>query len=888
MWWLALRSSLRAPGRLVLTSLAVAFPVAVLGSTLLFIDHAVQDMTAQSLGPVQVDMRALATSLDVDMGQVRTRLEAVPGVRSVDLYGAADVIVGARGASTRVTARLIAVDADYFAHHPWVTAHGDPSAGALLNGGITDIPGFANPRSITLELRGAEKPLGLEMPVAGTADVRLAANTWFAIPAGDVQGDVAATPRALVVDYNWFQKLLLPALRARYGGPSAVTNPGLSELPPASVENHVTIEPSAFPADPAAASAWSAAFRRLLERQAPGGILVADNDVEPLTEAAGDATNAKLIFFLIGIPGALVAAALGLAAASALAAAQRHEDDILRMRGASEGQLGALIVLQSLVAGIAGTAVGLAASAGVVTAVVGSPAWQGISPTRLLVILGVAVLLGSVNLAARLLALLRAGRAPSGSSRQPTVSSYRPLWLRARLDVVMVVLGVAILGINLISGGLRLPLLDTDHQNQTLALAFFVLLAPLALWLGTVLLAIRGWLGLLSSRAAPERARQLTSWSRTTVRWLGRRPGPTMVTLTLGSLAVAFATMVMTFTATYDSAKAADGRAAFGSDLRLEPATDKPTPLPQLVPGIASTTPVLYLPARAGSDRKTMAAIDPKTYPTTATTQPDLISGRGVAALAADPAAVVVSEEIERDFDLKLGDTLPVTIYPDDLDLADKLDLHVAGVFRSFPPDDPFSEMVISTHAITPPVPPADLYLARTTAEPAAVASRLNASTVAHEFSALSLQDVARQRQRSLTALSLGGLSRIEALAGALVAALGVGLLGAFTILERRREFALLRMIGATTRQLVRPPATEGAVAAIGSVVTGIPIGIGLAMLAVRVLGLFFTLPPPLVVVPIGSLLILAAMVLAASCVAIAAVLHRVSRIDVAPLLREP
>ncbi|MEO7351141.1 MAG: ABC transporter permease [Marmoricola sp.] len=888
MWRIALRSALRAPGRLVLTALAVAFPVAVLGSTLLFVEHAVQDMTSQSLTPVQVDMRALATSLDVDMSQVRTRLQGVPGVQSVDLYGAADVIVDAPGASTRLSARLIAVDHTYFEHHPWVTAHGDPSSGALLNGGLADAAGFASAKSISLELRGAQRPLGLEIPVAGTADVRLAANTWFAIPAGDVQGDVAVTPRALVVDYQWFAKNLLPELRARYGGPAAVTNPGLSELPPASVENHVTIKRSAIPADPAEASVASSAFRRLLERQAPGEILVADNDVEPLTEAAGDATNAKLIFFLIGIPGALVAAALGLAAASALAAAQRHEDDILRMRGASEGQLGTLIVLQSMVAGLVGIALGLTASVGVVSVAVGTSAWHGISTARLLVILGAALLLGSVNLSARLLALLRVGRGPSGASRATTSASYRPLWLRGRLDVVLVFLGLAILGVNLASGGLRLPLLDTDHQNQTLALAFFVLLAPLALWVGLVLLAIRGWLALLSRRSTPDRARQLTTWPRTAVRWLGRRPGRTMVTLTLGSLAVAFATMVMTFTATYQSAKAADARAAFGSDLRLEPATDRPTPLPQLGPGVASTTPVLYLPARAGSDRKTIAAVDPTTYSTTVTTQPELISGRGAPALAGDPKAVVVSEEIKRDFDLKLGDTLPVTIYPDDLDLTDKLDLHVAGVFRSFPPDDPFSEMVISIHAIQPPVPPADMFLAKTTNDPRVVASRLNGSDLAQAFTAMTLQDAARQRQRSLTALSLGGLSRIEALAGALVAAIGVGLLGAFTILERRREFAVLRMLGASTRQILRPPATEGTLAALGSVVTGIPIGVGLAILAVRVLGLFFTLPPPLVLVPTTSLLVLAAMVLAASGVAIAAVLHRVSRIDIAPLLREP
>jgi putative ABC transport system permease protein len=887
MWRLALRTTLRAPARLVLTMLAVAFPVAALGSTLLFVDHAVQHMTAQSLAPVQIDMRALATSLDVDMAAVRGRLETVSGVRTVDEYGAADVIVGAAGAPTRLSARLVAVQPEYFRHHRWVTAHGDLAAGALLNGGITGTAGFTHARSVSVELRGEAKPLGLVIPVAGSVDARNAASTWFAIPAGDVQGDIAVTPRVLVVDYPWFAKFVLPALRTQYGGPAAVTNPGLSELPPGSVEDHVTIERSAFPRDPAAAAAWSPAFRRLLERRAPDAILVADNDVERLTEAAGDATSAKLIFFLVGIPGALAAAALSLAAASALVAAQRHEDDILRMRGAGEGQLAGLAVRQSVVTGLGGTVLGLVASAGAVSAVIAAPAWQGIGTGHLLVLLGVAALLGTVILGARLLGLLRAGRRSATGQPRGSAAHYQPLWQRARLDVVLVGTGLGILVVNVLSGGLRLPLLDTDHQSQTLALSFFVLLAPLALWVGSVMLAVRGWQALLARRTTPDRDRPLSTWPRTTFRWLGRRPQRVVVTLMLGTLAVAFATMVLTFTDTYDAAKTDDAHAAFGSDLRLEPVTDLPTPLPGLGPDVVSTTPVRYVPARAGSDRKTLAAIDLATYASTVTTQPRILSGHGLDAFATDPNAVVVSEEVARDFDLKLHDTLPVTTFPDDLDLSRKVDLHVAGVFRSFPPDDPFAEMVISTAALETPLPAPDMYLARTRTEPGMVAARLRAAGIEKSYTVLTLDALARQRQRSLTTLSLGGLGRIEAFVGALVAAVGVGLLGAFTIIERRHELAVLRMLGATTRQVLRPPATEGMVATVGSLVTGIPIGVALAVLAVRVLGLFFTLPPPVVDIPTGSLLLLAGAVLTSSAAALLLVLRQLTRIDVAPLLRD-
>lgn len=55
----------------------------------------------------------------------------------------------------------------------------------------------------------------------------------------------------------------------------------------------------------------------------------------------------------------------------------------------------------------------------------------------------------------------------------------------------------------------------------------------------------------------------------------------------------------------------------------------------------------------------------------------------------------------------------------------------------------------------------------------------------------------------------------------------------------------------------------------LGSLVVGVPIGLGLSLLAVRILGLFFTLPPPLLSVPAGALSGLALLLVATSTVAL-------------------
>lgn len=890
MWWLVVRTVRSAPRRALLAAVAVAFPVAALSATLLFIDDSVHAMTTHALEPVQVEMRGLATSLTVDMAQVRQKLGVVPGVREVDLFGAADVVIGAPGAPGRITARLFAVDPAYLEHHPWVRASGDLRGGALLNGAVADVPGFAQATTISIELRGDTAPLGLSLPVAGRVDVR-EATTWFAIPAGDVQGDLAIVPRAILVDYATFERDILPALQNAFGGASAATNPGLSELPPASLEAHVSIDHQAYPSDPGVAAQWSATARRVLERQAPGDIVVADNTVERLTEAATDATDAKVIFFLLGIPGALVAAALGLAAASALAEAHRREDALLRLRGATDRQLVWLAVGQGLVAGVVGTIVGLAVAVAGVSLVIGHAAWRDIPADRLVFITVLAVAAGTITTAARLVPVMRADRSSSiAVERRAFKGGWRPTWLRARLDLVALIAGVAILGGNILSGGLQLTLTDPGRPSQALALAFYVLLAPVAIWLGAILVVVRLLLAALGRWSRPERPRPLTSWASTNLRWLGRRPARVAVALVLGALAVAFGAEVITFAATYHSAASADNLVAFGSDLRLTPATDRVEPLPSLGADVTSTTPIRFIPARAGSDRKTILAIDASSYSSTATAKPVIVSGGGVDALAQDPSGVLVAEEIAADFDVAVGDTLPVTVFPDDLDLSQKLDLTVVGVFRVFPPSDPISEMVVSSALLPPPVPPPDYYLARVAdgVDPDVAAAELSQGTAGGRFTVAAIADVARKQQRSLTALNLDGLSIIEAIAAGLIAAVGVGVLGAFLTLERRREFAIMHSVGGERRQILTGPALEGAVATLGSLLIGIPIGVALGALAVRILGLFFTLPPPLVSVSAGGLAVLAVFVLATSGIALAIAMRGITRMEVASVLREP
>ncbi len=127
---------------------------------------------------------------------------------------------------------------------------------------------------------------------------------------------------------------------------------------------------------------------------------------------------------------------------------------------------------------------------------------------------------------ARLLRLHRAGqRSEVVSERRLLEHGWAPVWLRGRLDLVAIGVGAAILLLNLLTGGLK----QTQVEGPPLALSFYVLLAPIALWLGLSLLAVRGLLVAFGRWASPRGARPLASWPQAVLRWLGRRPARTAV-----------------------------------------------------------------------------------------------------------------------------------------------------------------------------------------------------------------------------------------------------------------------------------------------------------------------------------------------------------------------
>lgn len=208
------------------------------------------------------------------------------------------------------------------------------------------------------------------------------------------------------------------------------------------------------------------------------------------------------------------------------------------------------------------------------------------------------------------------------------------------------------------------------------------------------------------------------------------------------------------------------------------------------------------------------------------------------------------------------------------------------------PPVAPGATATATAPAAASPgaLPPPDYYLARVSPGHTvghAAARLISAAGTSAGRTGQTFKDALAKDQSTLTTLDLTGLSRIEIAGTLTITALGIALLGAFLILERRREYAVLRSLGATTRQVLVPPAIEGLTTVAAALALGLPIGLGMTTITTRILTPLFTLSPPLIRVAPASIAGLAGLVTLASGLSLTGSLVVVARLRTVSALRE-
>jgi putative ABC transport system permease protein len=559
-----------------------------------------------------------------------------------------------------------------------------------------------------------------------------------------------------------------------------------------------------------------------------------------------------------------------------------------------------IVATTSAVVGVVGSIIGLVAGAVTTAALFGTQLFAA-SNWRLW---GSAVLwcllagllisgLSSILPARRMLR-----REITGEQHVAQRARSKPLWARMYLDVAALVAAVVVYKITQVNG--FHPVLNAEG-NPTLSLSFYTLLAPMLFWIGAVLVLVRlgaallrrytsklGWLlrglfGEVGSYAALMSSRRAQAMSKAAV---------------IVALALSFGFSVALFSSTYTHQQEVDARLTLGADVRVATSTAHPqttafTSRLDTVPGAADATPFKTTVAYVGSEIEDIFGVNVAGMQKVTTFSDTFFrpysAQATLAKLASTPDGILISDEMANLYSIVPGNHVKISLFDRRTGSYRVSQFTVVGVALEFAtaPKDAF--LVVNLPALIKATndPTVNNFLVRATGDPATVARQIRTSLAADRVQTDSIASVRSSLATSLTSLNLSGLVRIEYIYTALIASAGLTVFLLALLADRRREFASMRALGATGRQLMAFVLSEGGLIGVTGLLVGTVIGVVQAIMLVQILTSIFDPPPSGPIPDYGILLLLAALSIVGMTVATSIGVGRLSTSRVSDALRE-
>ncbi|QIG48738.1 FtsX-like permease family protein [Nordella sp. HKS 07] len=838
----------------------IALTVALLAMLALFLIDAGASMTSRAVSAVPIDWQVQLVP-GADQEAIRMTLDQTMLVQAVHRVRYADVagFEASTGGTVQTTGpgQVIAPDDLYQRDFPlevrWLSGSRDgvliaQQTAANLHAGPGDI--------VTIKRIGLPS---VTVNVTGVVDLP-DADSLFQSVGLPPQAAPQAPPDNVIV--------LPQAAWEQTFAPQAKTRPDTVRL-----QLHIRLARDALPADPVSALTFVTGAARNLEAKVAGQALVADNLGSRLDAVREDARYASVLFLFLGVPGVALALVLTVAITSSGAARRRLEQALLRVRGATSATVLALSAAEAAVVTITGTMLGMAAAWGLWSLLAGAAIIPGVT----IPILSLVALTG---LAAGFIAYLYPAwrdmrRGTVSAARRTVELAGPPPWQRLWLDMLLLA-AAGLFFWQSASTGYQIVL--APEGVAATAVDYKAFIAPALFWLGLALLALR-----LSNRVIADNGPLLRTLIRPAcgalapivAAALSRQARRLTAGIAMTALAISFAVSTAIFNATYNAQSHVDAELTNGADVTVSGTSSTPAGahLAALaaLPDAAAAEPMQHRFAYVGADLQDLYGIDPRRIERATSLSDAYFSGGDaaatLAALAATPDGVLVSEETVQDFQLEEGDTINLRL----MNAGDRkyhpVPFKFIGVAREFPTAPKDSFLVANARYITETTgsPSAEYVLLRAKGDPARLAAQA-ASAVAHD-PALKVTDISEAAHligSSLTAVSLAGLTTIELVFAVIMAAAAGGLMLALGLIERRRNFAILSAIGATRPQLSAFLWSEGVLVIVGGVLFGTLSGAATAWMLVKLLTGVFDPPPESLSIPWAYLGIVLLLMVAA------------------------
>lgn len=851
--------------RLLGTALGIAFAVGLLGSLAGFFADAEALMTRQAIANVAVDWQ-IQLSASTDPAAAINALEQSPGATNAVPVGYFDTpgMQAITGSTVQTTGagKVLGLGNGYRDAFP-AEIRDLVGQGQVLLAQQTAANLHAAPGSV----------ISIARP--GLPDAQVTVDAVVDLPLADSLFQVIGAPAGSAPNAPPDNVLLLPLDQWHL-----LFDPVVATAPEAlHLQIHATI-PHTLPSAPTAAYNQVVRTANNYESRLAGGATIGNNLAARLDTTRSDYLYARVLFLFLGLPGAILASLLTAVIASTAATRRRREQALLRLRGASARTLLGAVAAEALITGLLGSALGLLGAIVAIRLSLGR--WSFGNGTRS------ALIWGGVTAAIGLLLALATVLAPAWQAmRRSTVVTARRVigrdsgrwWERTGLDFIL----IAVAGIvywRAKSNGYQIVV--APEGTPSVAVSYISFIAPLLLWLGASLLALR-LVRLLLARGGcfviPLLRPRSGQLARLVGASLSRQRQRIALGVTILVLAIAFASSTAIFNATYRAQARVDAELSNGADVTLSATQGYDTGAQSdsiaNLPGVAAVAAMQHRFAYVGNDLQDLYGIDPVTL-SNATTLSDAFFVGGtakdvMAKLAQTPDGVIVSPETVLDYQLQPGDTIRLRLKLAGNGEYQAVTFHYVGIAREFPtaPSDSFlvaNAAYISQQTGSTAV---ETVLVKTSGTPATVATTIR--DLLGPAAPVTVRDIDEQQHAvdsSITSVSLRGLTRIELLFAVLLAVAGGGLVLALGLEERRRTLAIASALGANSKQLGSFVWSETMLILIGGLAGGGLLGWGISHMLIKLLTQVFDPPPSTATVPWTYLLLVGVATLLALVVA--------------------
>jgi putative ABC transport system permease protein len=861
----------RRAGRLVAAAIGVELAVALLATLGSFVSASEATMTQRAVATVAVDWQ-VETQPGADSATVAAQVANTTHVVSSEnvLFATTTGFQSSKNGTTQTTGpgQVVGIDDTYRTTFP---AQFRDLAGAgngvLLfqqtAANLSAVPGD----TVTIERSGLTP---VTVTVAGVVDIPQA-DSLFQIVGAPLGAPAHAPPDNVLIVPTATWHALFDALTS--------ARPDLIRT-----QSHARLDHQ-LPADPTAAYSDVSGQARNLEANLAGSGLVGDNVGAALSSARTDSLYAKVLFLFLGAPGAVLAGLLTAAVASSGRDRRRREQALLRTRGATVRQLVGLGAGEAVLVGVFGSAVGLTLAIVVGHLAFGASRFGTTTAatfgwTMAAVMVGLAIAAASIAIPA-----WRDARALMVVAARRTVTRTKdPRWMRWGLDVILLSVAVTVFWLTSRNG---YQLVLAVEGVPTISVSYWAFAGPALLWIGSGLLsyrlcsvlvdrgrrllavALRPLAGGLAGTVAASMQRQRRLIAR----------GAALVALTVG-----FAASTAVFNATYRQQVEVDAILTNGADVTI---TNSPgtlvSPTSPVAAAIAATggvrhvEPIQHRFAYVGADLQDLYGVNTSTIITSGRLQNAYFQGgtadRLMSVLGTKPDSVLVSAETVHDFQLLPGDAINLRLQDGRTKQYVEVPFHYVGVAKEFP-TAPHDSFLVANAG----------YIARMTGSDSVGAFLVDtggrnvaavAGTLRRQLgTTATITDIAGSRKivgSSLTAVDLGGLTRVELGFALALAAAATGLTLWLGLVERRRTFSIAAALGANGHQLGGFVWAEAGIVTLGGLVTGSVSAYALANMLVNVLHGVFDPAPERLAVPwtyLGTVLGIALAATTAAAVA--------------------